>query len=110
MADTVLGRRIRQHGVPWGTLLRWLPRLPRVVRLVGRLLRDRRVPLWPKALLALVPIYLLSPVDLVPELVTGLFGLTDDVAVALFLLRLFLQGVPPDVLAEHLEALKLPEP
>jgi uncharacterized membrane protein YkvA (DUF1232 family) len=110
MAETVLGRRLRSRGVPWGTLLRWLPRLPSLLRLVGRLLGDRRVPLWAKALLALIPLYLASPVDLVPELVAGLFGLTDDVAVALFLLRAFLRAVPADVLAEHLEAVRLPLP
>jgi uncharacterized membrane protein YkvA (DUF1232 family) len=110
MAETVLGRRLREGGVPWRTLLRWLPRLPRVATLVGRLVSDRRVPRWPKLVLALIPLYFLSPVDLVPEILTGVLGLTDDLAVAVFLFRHFLHAVPPEVLAEHLEALGLPEP
>jgi uncharacterized membrane protein YkvA (DUF1232 family) len=107
MGETVLGRLLRQRGIPWGTLLRWLPRAPRVAKLVSRLAADRRVSGWSKALLALIPIYVLVPVDLVPELLTGPLGLTDDLAVALLLFRQFLQSVPPAVLAEHLTDLRL---
>jgi uncharacterized membrane protein YkvA (DUF1232 family) len=106
MAQTVLGR-LKRRGIPWGTLLRWLPKAPRVARLLSRLVRDRRVPAWAKALLALIPLYLLLPIDLVPEMFLGPVGLADDLAVAAFLLRQFLQGVPPEVLAEHLADVKL---
>lgn len=107
MRDTVLGRRLRGRPIPWGTLLRWLPRAPRVARLYARLLRDRRVPTVPKLLLAAAVVYLLSPVDLVPELAFSILGVTDDLAVLWLALRHVLATTPEPVLAEHLAAVGL---
>ena len=55
--------------------------LPNLAVLVTRLLRDRRVPLRRKIVAAGVVAYLVSPVDVIPELVPG-FGLLDDVILA----------------------------
>ncbi len=107
MPETVLGRRLRQRPIPWGTLLRWLPRAPSVIRLYARLLRDRRVPRSPKLLLAGAVVYLLSPVDLVPELAFSLFGMADDLALLWLALRNVLARTPEPVLAEHLAAVGL---
>lgn len=60
-----------------------LPVLPHFVGLLGRLVRDPRVPLLHKGLLAGVIVYVLSPLDLIPDLF-GILGWTDD----LFLLGL----------------------
>lgn len=107
MAATHLGRALRDRPIPWGTLLRWLPKAPRVVRLYGRLLRDPRVPVSAKVLLGLAFAYLLSPVDLVPEIAFWLVGVADDVALLWLALRHVLASTPGPVLAEHLAAVGL---
>jgi uncharacterized membrane protein YkvA (DUF1232 family) len=73
-------------------------------RLVWRLLNDKRVPSW----LKLVPfaglLYLLSPIDLIPDLMLPGLGQLDDVAVILLTLKLFVELCPPGVVRDHLEA------
>jgi uncharacterized membrane protein YkvA (DUF1232 family) len=54
------------------------------IRRVFLLLRDPRLPRLPKYLVLLALIYLLSPVDFVPEILTPVFGYLDD-AVLLWL-------------------------
>jgi uncharacterized membrane protein YkvA (DUF1232 family) len=48
------------------------------IRRVLALLRDPRVPRLPRYLVLLAVVYLLSPVDLVPEALTPVFGYLDD--------------------------------
>lgn len=60
------------------TLLRAVPDL---VRLIGGLVRDPRLPRPVKLSLAAAVVYLLSPVDLVPDFIPFL-GYLDDVAIA----------------------------
>ncbi len=110
MPETVVGRRLRQRPIPWGTILRWLPRAPRLVRLCLRLLGDARVPWDPKLLLAAAVAYLLSPVDLLPELAFWLFGVADDLVLLWLALRYLLLRTPAPVLAEHLAAVGLARP
>ncbi len=71
-------------------------------RLALRLLRDTRVPIWPKALFSLGLIYLLSPLDLIPDFSFPLLGHLDDLVVFLFSLRGFIALCPPTVVQEHL--------
>ncbi len=67
------------------------------IKLISRLMADRRV----SPLLKLLPLgslaYLLAP-DLVP-------GPLDDVAMVWLLAYLFVELCPPDVVAEHMRAL-----
>jgi uncharacterized membrane protein YkvA (DUF1232 family) len=107
MTETVLGRLIRRGGFSWTTLLRWLPKAPRVLRLLGRLLGDRRVPAWPKVLAAAAAVYLLVPVDLVPEALFGPFGVADDLGLVVLAVKTLLSSAPAPVLAEHIEAVGL---
>lgn len=53
------------------------------------LMLDRRVPWQMKLLPVGVLVYVLSPIDLIPEFLVGL-GLVDDVVVTLVGLRIFL--------------------
>jgi len=85
-------------------VLRSLPHLPKLVRLHWRLLRDVRVPLWPKLLLVAALAYVVSPIDLLPDWLLGL-GQVDDLAVVLLAARTFLQGCPPHVVREHVDVL-----
>jgi uncharacterized membrane protein YkvA (DUF1232 family) len=54
------------------------------IRRVLTLLRDPRMPRLPKYLVLLAVVYLVSPVDFVPEILTPIFGYLDD-AVLLWL-------------------------
>ena len=73
----------RPRDVGLGELLRVIPD---VVRLVRRLLGDRDVPLGPKVALVVLLVWLISPVDLIPEFIPVL-GPLDDVVVAVLVLR-----------------------
>ena len=68
-------------------------------RLAWRLLLDGRVSVLPKIIPLLTTLYILSPIDLVPDLALG-FGQLDDLAVFLIGLRLFIDMCPPELVAE----------
>lgn len=63
---------------------------------VWRLMADPRVPRRLKAIPVLSLVYVLSPIDLVPDAVPGLAQI-DDLAVVLIGLRLFLSLAGPHV-------------
>jgi uncharacterized membrane protein YkvA (DUF1232 family) len=75
------------------------------MRLAWRLLRDERVTGLKYSLPALLLIYLLSPVDLLPDFLLG-FGQIDDMGVAIGMivlsLRLLPRLAPATVVDEHL--------
>lgn len=81
-------------------LLRILPAAWDQLVLAVRLLFDRRVPITAKAVLPLVAAYVISPIDVLPDIIPGL-GQLDDVGVILLGLGLFFKLCPPQVLAEH---------
>lgn len=62
--------------------------LPNMVKLLGKLLADKRVPITEKALFAAAIVYVIMPLDLIPD-VFPVIGQVDDLyLVALVLLRL----------------------
>jgi uncharacterized membrane protein YkvA (DUF1232 family) len=65
--------------------------IPDCVVLIGRLLRDPRVPRRRKLLLALTAGYLALPFDLVPDFIP-LIGQLDDAIILAFVLRHLLRG------------------
>lgn len=68
--------------------------------LTWRLLFDKRVPGWMKVL-ALAPlVYVLSPVDLIPDFILGL-GQLDDLGIIFAGMRLFEAIVPEYIVQEH---------
>ena len=62
--------------------------LPNMVMLMGRLLKDVRVPTAEKALFAAAIIYVISPIDLIPDMFPFIGQVDDLYVVALVLLRL----------------------
>lgn len=74
------------------------------VRLTWRLVRDPRVPLWAKAIPFIAIAYVLSPLDLIPDVIIGL-GQLDDLGVVLAGMRLMEMFVPEYIVAEHRSAL-----
>mgnify|MGYP001133272402 CR=1 FL=1 len=78
--------------------------LVRNARLIWRLLKDNRVSPWVKAVIPATIVYLLSPVDLVPDALLGL-GQLDDLAIILLGVKFFLDLCPPHIVKEHLAEL-----
>ena len=62
--------------------------VPRLLRLVGRLLMDPEIPLLDKLLLGAAAAYAASPIDIVPDSIPVLGQLDDLYLIALCLLRL----------------------
>lgn len=74
------------------------------VLLTFRLLFDSRVPFWAK-LIGIAPvIYVISPIDFIPDVILGL-GQLDDLGIILAGMRLFESVAPDYVVQEHREAL-----
>jgi uncharacterized membrane protein YkvA (DUF1232 family) len=76
----------------------------RSMQLVWRLMLDPRVPFLPKLIVPLVALYVLSPLDVVPDVLLVL-GQLDDIALLFFGTKLFINLCPPDVVMEHRRAL-----
>jgi uncharacterized membrane protein YkvA (DUF1232 family) len=74
--------------------------VPNLVRLFAGLLRDRRVPLYAKAVLAIAALWLASPIDLIPDFIP-IAGQLDDVIVAAVALRIVVGAAGVDVVREH---------
>lgn len=74
--------------------------LPNLVKLVGRLLRDPRVPRRSKVALGLAAAYVASPIDLVPEFIP-IIGWADDVVFLMFALDGLIERAGPEVVQEH---------
>jgi len=74
--------------------------LPNLIKLVGRLLKDPRVPRRSKVALGLAAAYVASPIDLVPEFIP-VIGWADDVLVILFAIDSLIERSGPEVVAEH---------
>jgi uncharacterized membrane protein YkvA (DUF1232 family) len=74
--------------------------LPNLIRLFGGLLRDRRVPLRAKIVLAIASVWLASPIDLIPEFIP-IVGSLDDAIVAALALRFVLRTTDGAVIRQH---------
>lgn len=74
--------------------------LPDAIRLVGRLLLDKRVP--PRARLAagMAAAYAVTPIDLVPDRIRFL-GKVDDALVIALALHILIESAGDDVIDEH---------
>lgn len=79
-------------------------RLVNTLRLVWRLLTDARVPGLTKLIVPAALVYVLFPIDVVPDLILGL-GQLDDLGVVAVAITFFIELCPPDVVAEHRRAL-----
>lgn len=74
--------------------------MPNIVKLVGRLLRDPRVPRRAKITLGLAAAYVASPIDLIPEVIP-VVGWADDVVLMMFAIDSLIERAGPEVVAEH---------
>jgi uncharacterized membrane protein YkvA (DUF1232 family) len=92
-ARSALGKRVM--ALPWRAK----------AALLWRLLKDRRVPWWARALLPALLLYLAMPVDLIPDFIPVL-GHLDDLLVVLLVVAVLLRAVPPEATEEHLSSLE----
>lgn len=69
-------------------------------RLAGRLLREPRVPLLTKAVPLVAALYLISPLDLVPD-VLPVLGEIDDLTMMLVAIVVFVRLCPTAAVAFH---------
>jgi uncharacterized membrane protein YkvA (DUF1232 family) len=74
------------------------------IKLIWRLLNDRRVAPWLKMIIPATLLYLLFPVDIVPDIAPGV-GQLDDIAVILLGLKLFVELCPEEIVRQHLDEL-----
>lgn len=83
-----------------GRMRNFLMFLPNMVMLLGRLLKDARVPTAEKALFLGAIIYVISPIDLIPDIFPFIGQVDDIYVVALTLLRL-VNRTDETVVREH---------
>ena len=83
----------------------FLGNLVNQARLVWRLFRDRRVSSWVKLIPMAGLAYLLSPIDLLPDLLIPGLGELDDLTIILVSLKMFVDLAPPEIVREHLNKL-----
>jgi uncharacterized membrane protein YkvA (DUF1232 family) len=69
------------------------------VRLIVKLMQDKRVPFYLKALPIAAMAYFVMPIDFVPDFIIGL-GQLDDIAGVLVGMEAFIRMCPPDVVAQ----------
>lgn len=81
-----LGRLYRRHGTKWKTY--W------------RLFRDPRTPLMTKLLFGAAFGYVVSPIDILPDISIPFVGHLDDIIVVPFLIWIGMQWVPASLLSE----------
>jgi uncharacterized membrane protein YkvA (DUF1232 family) len=74
--------------------------VPDCVVLVRRLLGDPRVPLESKVLLGLLVVYLISPIDLIPDFIP-VAGQLDDAVLLALALRHLVHRAGTSVVAQH---------
>jgi uncharacterized membrane protein YkvA (DUF1232 family) len=74
--------------------------MPNIIKLIGRLLKDPRVPRRAKISLGLAAAYVVSPIDLIPEVIPVL-GWADDVIVVLFAIDSLIDRAGPEIVEEH---------
>ena len=74
--------------------------LPNLLRLFRGLIGDPRVPRGSKALLLVGAVWLVSPIDLIPEFLPGIGGI-DDAIVAALILRHLVRRAGDEVVGEH---------
>lgn len=86
-------------------LVRFLYHLPTLIRLIFRLMNDRRVPRYLKLLPYFGVIYFFMPMDLLKDFPLVYLGYIDDIVVLYFCLRTFLRLCPKPIVEEHIREL-----
>ena len=86
--------------------MRYIFYLLPVARLIWRLMRDRRVPWLTKLFPVMALVYVLTPIDIIPDYIP-IRGQMDDILVAGLLLGVFVVASPWKVVLEHITGKRL---
>ena len=74
------------------------------LRLAWRLLREPRVAFYAKAVPALAALYVISPLDVIPDILPVL-GQVDDLGIIILSVKLFLRFCPASIKDFHARAI-----
>jgi uncharacterized membrane protein YkvA (DUF1232 family) len=74
--------------------------LPNLIKLLSRLIKDPRVPRRSKMLLGGSLVYVMSPIDLLPEFIP-VAGVLDDIFLVAFALNHLIERAGPEIVTEH---------
>ena len=102
-----LGRLVQQGLKNPIDFIRIIFNLPKFIRLYYRLFKDRRVPVHLKLILILAFIYIISPIDFIPDLIFPIVGYADDFVVLIAALRYFLKNCPSEIVQEYVERIEM---
>jgi uncharacterized membrane protein YkvA (DUF1232 family) len=92
----------REHADHQTSLKEYALLAPRLIKLLARLMRDPRVQPRSKAVLLVTVAYLMSPIDVIPDMVPGV-GQLDDIIIVAFALDHLLNRIPEELVREHWE-------
>ncbi len=87
--------------------LQILLQLPTMIKLIYRLFKDPRVPLHLKIILSLALVYVVSPIDLIPDFLFPVFGQIDDAVILYAACKYFLNKCPKHILEEHVRQMEM---
>jgi uncharacterized membrane protein YkvA (DUF1232 family) len=82
-------------------MIRFARAVGHFARLLAGLMLDERVDKKAKIFVGAVLAYIIAPLDFIPELFSGLFGMLDDFVLTAFALDILLNWVDPKVVKEH---------
>ncbi len=74
--------------------------IPNLVKLIGRLMTDPRVPRRSKIVLGAAAAYVVSPIDLIPEVIP-VIGWADDVILLMMAIDSLISRTGPEIVQEH---------
>ena len=74
--------------------------IPNIVKLLGRIVRDPRVSVKRKTFAAAAMVYVISPIDLIPDFIAGI-GQLDDLIVVAIALNHLIDGAGRELIEEH---------
>ena len=74
--------------------------IPNLVKLIGRLLTDPRVPRRAKVVLGFAAAYVASPIDLIPEFIP-VIGWADDLLILVYALDSLIDRAGTEIVEEH---------
>lgn len=99
MTEAGLDDRTPDRRTPADLAVEGLLALPRIVQLVMALLRDPRVPVRPKVVAGAVVVYVISPIDVLPDSIPFI-GRLDDVVLVMAAFELLVDAAPEGVVEE----------
>jgi uncharacterized membrane protein YkvA (DUF1232 family) len=100
MPEKTTGLTRREKADAKGRMRGFLMFLPNMVKLLGRMLKDTRVPTAEKALFLAAVVYVISPLDLIPD-VFPFIGQVDDMYVVVLTLLRLVNRTDASVVREH---------